>query len=401
MRTASPSGLSIMRWDEPTMANQPPRQKPLTRRAVEQVAVVGFAFSMLTACSNAGASMAEILNDSADGRPVEATSIESWSGGETLSFVGTLSTPGTTRLGFEVPGTVLTLFGDIGERFSRSDMIATIDPAQFELAIQEARARLSAAEAELKDAALAFERREKLIGTGAISQAQFDATVARRDAAQANVQVARTALETRLDRFADTVLRAPFDGTVISRHVEAGQVVGAGAPVIEVSPVSDFLEAEVNIPEAVIGQFKLGVIYSVFVPALGQTFDGTVLEIGTEARSTLSFPLVLSIPDTDQLRAGMAVELQSQRNALGSNLQKVPNTAVRSDGRGTHYVFALDGQENRAKQVTVQPVKLLDQSYLIRSSLNVGDRIVAKGAAHVLDGETLHVVDTQATEFGS
>ncbi|WP_298916953.1 efflux RND transporter periplasmic adaptor subunit [uncultured Algimonas sp.] len=361
---------------------------------------MGISFPLLIACSqDSGIPEDNSYGDRQSGRPVEAAFVTVWSGSRTLSLVGTLSDPETTNVAFEVGGTVQTMSGDIGTAFVKGERLATIEPATFRLAVSRAEADLARAEAELADAQSSFDRRERLAGSGAISAAALDATTARLDAAKAGVKAAQAGLDTARDSLSDTVLRAPYDGRIVRRLIEPGQVVSPSVPILRLAPASDRLEAEVGVPEAAIGRFEIGQSYPVYLPALDRDYDGVVTEIGASARSTLSFPVVLSIADSEELRSGMAVEIRSRGMDGALRSQRVPSSAVQSDGRDNYYVYSIsDG--GLVRRVGIEPLELNDDSYIIRSPLQAGDRIVARGAAQVMDGETVRVVNRAATDFG-
>lgn len=113
--------------------------------------------------------------------------------------------------------------GDIVMRFTDTEQKAAL--ARAEATLQEARARLAEADQ-------AFERFSAMIDNNSISQAQFDESRANRDAARARLNASRSGVETAQEQLEYTVVRAPYAGIVSKRHVELGELVSPGQPLI-------------------------------------------------------------------------------------------------------------------------------------------------------------------------
>jgi HlyD family secretion protein len=239
------------------------------------------------------------------------------SGGE-LTLYGNVDIREVT-LGFRVGGRIEKLLVDEGDVVTKGEEIARLDTTPLELERNEARANSGALTARMallragyrredvaQAAALVAERRaaavnadqllareERLKGTGAVAERTYDDARAARDQAHARLQAAERALEesragfrhqeiaegeanaaraTALaaeaeQRLEDAVLRAPADGVVLTRAVEAGAILAAGTPVFTVS-LTRPVWARVYVAE----------------PDLGRVSPGTQLLLHTDAR---------------------------------------------------------------------------------------------------------------------
>ena len=130
--------------------------------------------------------------------------------------------------------------GDVLMRFTDTEQKAAL--ARAEAALQEANARLAEANQE-------FDRFSKMIENNSVSQSRFDQSRANRDAAQARLNAARSGVETAKQQLEYTVIRAPYAGIVSKRHVELGELVSPGQPVISGLSLES-LRVNVDVPQS-------------------------------------------------------------------------------------------------------------------------------------------------------
>ena len=130
--------------------------------------------------------------------------------------------------------------GAVLMRFTDTEQKAAL--AQAEAALQEATARLAEANQE-------FERFSKMIENNSVSRAAFDQSRANRDAASARLDAARSRVEGAKEQLEYTVIRAPYAGIVSKRHVELGELVGPGQPVISGLSLQS-LRVNVDVPQS-------------------------------------------------------------------------------------------------------------------------------------------------------
>ena len=130
--------------------------------------------------------------------------------------------------------------GAVLMRFTDTEQKAAL--AQAEAAMQEATARLAEANQE-------FERFSKMIENNSVSRAAFDQSRANRDAARARLDAARSRVEGAKEQLEYTVIRAPYAGIVSKRHVELGELVSPGQPVISGLSLQS-LRVNVDVPQS-------------------------------------------------------------------------------------------------------------------------------------------------------
>ncbi len=158
-------------------------------------------------------------------------------------------------LGFRVFGKVQEVFFDEGDRVQEGDVLATLDPIPYEQQLLEATAQLAYAEVAFVNSEKQFTRRASAIKSSAISEEDYQNALAQVEELNATVLQARASLDTAKTACDDTKLRAPCEGTLLSRIREPGSVLNPGQPVFTLS-----LDAPIWI-RAYVAEPDLGKIY--------------------------------------------------------------------------------------------------------------------------------------------
>lgn len=158
-------------------------------------------------------------------------------------------------LGFRVSGRVLKMPFQEGDRVEKGALMGILDKQPYEDKVKEASAHVDSVAASLKNAENLVERRHLLVGTGGISDQEYDDALSSRAMFQANLKEAEAALGVAKTNLADTELFAPADGTVLTRIREPGTVVREADPIYTLSLISPvWVRAFVSEPQ-------LGLIY--------------------------------------------------------------------------------------------------------------------------------------------
>src|SRR5688572_4307702 len=297
---------------------------------------------------------------------------------------GTLNAVTTVQVGSQISGQVKEIFADFNTAVKKDQVIAQIDPSTFELRVNQARADLDSAQGALAvahaglaaqqaevarvkltlaEAQRDVERKKSLVDKKFISAAELDKATVLVDtmreqlkAVQAQIQVneaqissARAAVKQResllkqaqvdLER---TIIRAPVDGTVILRNVDAGQTVAASlqAPVLfTIAQDLRDMQVEAAIDEADVGRLRVGQVAGFTVDAFPRrNFSGQIMQVRkspVNVQNVISYTVVISAANADQallpgMTANVRVVVDSRDKAL-----KVPNAALRWRPTGT------------------------------------------------------------------
>jgi len=304
---------------------------------------------------------------------------------------GTLNAVTTVQVGSQISGQVKEIYADFNTAVKKDQVIARIDPQTFELRVNQARADLDAAHSAvavarsglaaqraevgrvkvtLFDAQRDYERKRALVEKNFISGAELDkartlldGTREQLKAVEAQIQVNEaqvlSALATVKQResllkqaqvdLERTIIRAPVDGTVILRNIDAGQTVAASlqAPVLfTIAQDLRDMQVEAAIDEADVGRLRVGQRATFTVDAFPRrSFNGEIRQIRkspVNVQNVISYTVVISAANPDLsllpgMTANVRVVVESRENAL-----KVANAALRFRPAGT--VDAAPGQ---------------------------------------------------------
>lgn len=336
-------------------------------------------------------------------RPVRFADVVRGSHSQSRILAGVVRSGVESRLSFRVNGSIEWLGIGVGDSVSQGQALARLDPIDYELRVEEARAALAQAEANLRKAVADQERVRALYENNNASKSELDAARASYESAQAQVDARTKQLEQARQQVGYTVLRAPTNGAIASMAVEVNENVNPGEEVCLLVSGSD-AEVVTAVPGVMIGAIKVGQVVTVDLDALpGQSFRAEVTEVGVAVTGTATtFPVTARFLDWDLfIRAGMAADvtfdLTDSSTVPGI---VVPGVAVGEDREG-RFVYILEGEPGGEGTVHRRPVETgrpREASIEILDGLEEGERIVTAGVRRLSDGERVLIQESQGTE---
>lgn len=194
----------------------------------------------------------------------------------------------TVMLAPKVAGFVVAVNVTEGQKVKKGDVLAEIDPRDYENALTQAKGDLTSLEARRRDADRSFQRISSLYKQGAVSQQQFDSANAthadmraKYDAAAAQVSQAQLNLD-------NSKLRAPSDGNIAKKSIEIGQLANAGVPVFGFVDDSERW-VTANFKETDVAGLKMDADVLIDVDAIpGHTFKGKITAISSATGATFT-----------------------------------------------------------------------------------------------------------------
>ncbi len=296
----------------------------------------------------------------------------------TVSATGTLNPVVSVSVGSQVSGQLKEIFVDFNSAVKKGQLVARIDPEQFEYKLRQAQADLDAArasigtqqanvavqraevaraEANLAEAKRDVERKKSLVEKNFIAASEaeraestfkaqlagLDAVKAQLGVAQANAKNSVAVVQQREAQLAQakidlerTAIRAPVDGVVVKKSVEPGQTVAASLQAPELFIIAQNLadmQVEAAIDEADVGRVREGQSATFTVDAFaGRTFTGTIRQVrkaATVAQNVVTYVVVISAANPDlNLLPGMTANVRITTDRRDSVL-KVANSALR------------------------------------------------------------------------
>ncbi len=343
------------------------------------ISIVSAMALVLSGCSEEKAETTDII------RPVKVVEIAAIDTSRTLSYSGTVRARTEMNLGFRVNGKITERLVDIGQRVKSGDLLARIDPSDYELALTSAKASLDAADRQVETTELARVRAEQLFAKNVSPKAQLEQATLSYNQAVATRDSARSALDQAKNQVSYTDLKSDQNGIVTAVSADIGQVVGSGIPVVSVA-VDGEKEVLVAIPETDIAQFKPGKIVTVgFWSDASLMLQGKVREVaGSAEPQSRTFAVRISLPNDQNVLLGMTAGILASA-ADAQQLVSIPLSALaKKDDQPI--VWTVD---RTAETVHSRPVKVTDfigDGVRIAEGLKPGDVVVAAGTQFMTEG---------------
>ncbi len=193
----------------------------------------------------------------------------------------------------QTSGRIAELPFDVNDFVDAGAVVMRFTDTQQQAALASALAALEEANARLAEARQEFERFSKMIENQTISQARFDQSKANRDAAQARVNAAQSGVAAAREQLEYTVVRAPYAGIVAERHVELGELVQPGQPLISGLSLQQ-LRINVDVPQSMFDTVR----------KIGKAF-AYIGEERIAAESMTYFPVADSAANTFRVRVNL------------------------------------------------------------------------------------------------
>lgn len=327
-------------------------------------------------------------------RQVKSILIAAGSNDYAQSFSGRVHASSEVSYSFRVSGTIESLPVKVGDRVSKGSVLAKLDPADYELDVERARASVSSSEASSRNARSNYERVKRLYEAGNTSRNELDNARANTDTAEAAAQADRKALEIAQNDLSYTILKSDDDCAIASVDPEVGENVGAGTQVV-FAACGQQLEVKLNIPESTIGSISRGMPASISLPTRpGSQYAGVVSKVGvTSVSNGTTFPVTVQISDGKQskLTPGLSADVSfSISRTSDDSLQGivVPAFSIGEDENG-RFAFIVQPKGNGIATVQRTPVEtgdLVQNGIVVKSGLAPGTRLVTAGVSVLRDG---------------
>ena len=303
---------------------------------------------------------------------VETISVGNTNLGGTKDYVGTIEEKMGSTLSFEIAGNITSIRVEEGDRVSKGQLLATINPTT----VKEAhRATLTT----LKQAQDAYRRFLPLHQSGTISDMKWVEIESKLEQAKAAESIARQQLS-------HSTLTAPFAGVIAAKNVDLGTYVLPGQPVLKLANVAQ-VNAKISVPEAEISHLHVGDKVKLTVAALsGAIFRGTISEKGIDANPiSHTYDVKVGITNPQgRLLPGMVCNAQVQGSAATPFHITVPSQSIELDVDNSRFVWTV--VNGKAHQQPVTTGDFEGDGIVILSGLKAGDQVIINGQQKVSEG---------------
>ena len=301
----------------------------------------------------------------------------------TLEYAGEVRARTESRLGFRVGGKLIERPVEVGQHVKAGQLLAQLDPQDLKLAFDAARAQAAAARTNRDLAAADFKRYQSLKEQNFISGAELERRESVLKSAQAQLDQAQAQLSAQGNQATYAALRADVSGVVTAVLAERGQVVTAGAPVLQIAQ-DGARDVVFSVPEDKVAAVKRGSEVQVRLWSTAGTLKGVVREVAASADPvTRTFAVKVALQAKDDLALGSTVSvLPASVQHTGMPVIKLPTSALRQEGQATA-VWLLDPASMTVKSQVVQIATADGNDVVVVGGLQPGMQVVVAGV-HVL-----------------
>jgi len=292
-----------------------------------------------------------------------------------------------------------------GDKVKKDQIIARLEDSDVKAQLDEAKANLEVSEVTLADAKWNYERNQKLLKSGSITESTFENSETQYKKALASVDVAKANVESAEVADENTLVRAPFDGTVLTKDADVGEIlapmaggVNSRGAVVTIADMSS-LQVEADVSESNIEKVKINQDCQITLDAYPDVhYDGYVAKIVPTAdrgKATVTVKVAFKKYDSrvlPEMSAKVLFMKNNGTNASGINNDKpavvIPSSAIvtRDD---QNVVFKI--KDGDAVETAITVVRNFGSYTEIKSGLADGDQIIDSPGGQIKNGAKVTV----------
>ncbi|MFN3624207.1 MAG: efflux RND transporter periplasmic adaptor subunit [Hyphomicrobium sp.] len=328
-------------------------------------------------------------------RTVRVVMPEAVAGTASLSLAGRTAPAEEALLSSRASGIVSERRVDIGDQVKAGDILIVIEAPEVEQELRRARAAADQVRARLLLADATLQRGESLVDKGHVSVQTVDERRATKKTAEADLAAALAEVKRLEEVQSFQTVRAPFDGTIIARHIERGDKVSgdasqAGGYLLRIARL-DELRVLIDVPQSSALTVKPGAPAKVAFAELPAPLSAKIVRVSgliDQTSSTMRAELLMPNP-AGRIPAGMNGQVTIEV-AQDRSLVTVPtNTLITRSGR--QMVGVVDPQ-NRFQLRPIGVERDLGDRVVIATGLTVGDRVIVSPNALLRPNDEVEVV---------
>jgi RND family efflux transporter MFP subunit len=305
-----------------------------------------------------------------------------------LPISGTLKASQTAVIKARVVGELMDLVVREGDMVKAGQVIARIDPIEYQARERQAKLQADAAQAQVEIAQKQFDNNKSLVDQGFISQTALQTSLSSLNGAKATHMAAVAGLDVARKAMDDSIIRASIAGQISQRLAQPGERMALDGRIVEIVNLTQ-LEIEAAVAPAEASPIRVGMKAKLKVEGLEEPVQAKVLRINPSAQAGSRSVLVyLGVAGGDGLRQGLFAE-----GSLGTrSIQAlaVPLSSVRTD-KPLPYVQVVDGEQ--VKHVNVQTGARAEKTvqnntltWVEVQGLDEGAKVLAASAGAVREG---------------
>ena len=307
-----------------------------------------------------------------------------------VRVTGTISAKRDMPVGVQGEGgMVKQVLVEPGTRVRAGQVLARIDSSVQQQQVAQLQASVARAHADAVLAQAQLDRAKTLVANGFISKSDIDTRTATRDGMAAAEKLAQAQLGESRARLGRLDVRAPANGIVLSRNVEAGQIVSSASPALFHMAQNGDMEMRAQVAEQDLAKLKVGQPATVQAVGSSDQFNGKIwlLEPMIDATSRQGMARILLDRDK-QVRGGA---FSNAVISAGSTTKPVlPQSAIQSDDQGNYVYIVGPGDKVERRGVTIGVIS--SKGLAIAKGLDGTEKVVANAGAFLQPGEKIKPV---------
>jgi len=344
---------------------------------------------LLTACSEPPAPAAAV-------KAVFVTTVNPANSGQTRSFTSVVHARVETELGFRTGGKVVERLAEVGDSVKAGQVLARLDPADYQLAVKAAADQMQAASVDAQQAASDEARFHRLLADGSVGAADHERQKARADAAVARLDQAKRQLELARNREAYATLVAPYAGVITTLRFERGQVIAEGQPVLSLARDGE-REIVTELPEDWVGRARSLVATAAPWNDPKSPVHLVLRELSPQANVQGRTYRARYSASPDSRASVAALPLGSTMQLTLSGPQTGPATTVLPvsaliKGSGPAGVWTLNAKGSGLVFTPVQVVSIDDATAQV-TGLTAGSKVISVGAQKLDAGTAVRAIE--------
>lgn len=290
-----------------------------------------------------------------------------------------------------------------GDRVIKGQIIARIEDGDMKAALDQVRANLKINEADLKDAEQWLNRQKVLLEKNLATQAEYDAAEARHQRVMASIGVAKAMVTSAEVALENTRIRAPFDGTVLTKNADVGEVVAPLAASVSsrsaVVTIADMgsLKVEADVSESNIERITLNQPCEITLDAYPdiryQGYVSKIVPTADRAKATVQVKVGFKFYDGKVLpeMSAKVLFLTKASDTAVANVKPIltVSSAAVVTRNGKKVAFMI--KENNAVEVPVTTGNEMGTLVEIKEGLSAGDKVINKVNAQITNGTKVRV----------
>jgi len=290
-----------------------------------------------------------------------------------------------------------------GDRVKKDQIIARIEDSDVRASLEQARANLQLNQADLTDAMRSLAREKALLEKGLTTQAEYDAAEARQQRVAASIEAAKALVTSAEVSLENTLIRAPFDGTVLTKDADIGEMVvpmaasaGSKSAVVTIADMTS-LQVEADVSESniehVLTNQPCEITLDAYPEIRYQGYVAKIVPTADRAKATVMVKVGFRLYDSRVLPEMGAKVLFLQKASDAATLTEKPRLTIpltslaERDGKKVVYTIV----DNKAVSIPVSTGRAMGTYIEITEGLSPGEKVIDKLDASIFDGVKVKV----------